>query len=142
MVLEREAKNINWRDCFHQLESKVYSQDKYTQLTTDVATTRYNSDLNRYPNVLAYDHSRVRLSLSDQDLYINANHVEIKDVDRQYILTQGPLLKTVDDFWLMVQQNNVPSIVMLCNCVENNMSKNILSVHIFDLHMISVDVEI
>ena len=69
MVLEREAKNINWRDCFHQLESKVYSQvntwlylineiiniktqDKYTQLTTDVATTRYNSDLNRYQHVL------------------------------------------------------------------------------------------
>ena len=33
-------------------------------------------------------------------------------------------MKTVDDFWLMVQQNNVPSIVMLCNCVENNMSKS------------------
>merc|ERR1719154_1061771 len=124
MFLERGAKNTNWRECFQQLEQKVYSQDRFTQLTTDVATTRCNSELNRYPNVLAFDHSRVGLSLNDREIYINANHVNVGEVDRRYILTQGPLLKTVDDFWLMVYQHNSPTIVMLCNCYENNMSKS------------------
>lgn len=124
MHLEREAKQTNWRDSFHQLESKVFSQDRFTQLSTDIATKRCNRELNRYENVLAYDHSRVRICHNSQDLYINANHVEVNEVERKYILTQGPLMKTVDDFWLMVWQQHSPSLVMLCNCFENNMSKS------------------
>ena len=42
----------------------------------------------------------------------------------RYILTQGPLHSTVDDFWLMVFQYNSSVIVMLCSCVENNRSKS------------------
>ena len=48
----------------------------------------------------------------------------VKEVERSYILAQGPLMKTVDDFWLMVWQHSSPTIVMLCNCFENNMSKS------------------
>ena len=79
----------------------------------------------RYHNVLAYDHSRALITdPDDKDLYINANLVKSPSTGREYLLTQGPLPTTVDDFWLMVFQYNSSVIVMLCNCVENNRSKS------------------
>ena len=79
----------------------------------------------RYHNVLAYDHSRALITdAEDKDLYINANLVKSPSAGREYMLTQGPLPTTVDDFWLMVFQYNSSVIVMLCSCVENNRSKS------------------
>lgn len=49
--------------------------------------------------------------------YINANHVRFQD--RSYIVTQGPLPTTVGDFFQMVAQEKVKTIVMLCNVVED-----------------------
>jgi len=124
MLLEREAKHNDWRKSFLDIETKVYTSDKFTCLTNDVSLRRSNSLLNRYPNVSAYDHSRVHISHNNEDLYINANLVRSTEADRKYILTQGPLKETVDDFWLMVYQYNSPTIVMLCSCYENNMPKS------------------
>jgi len=123
-MLAREAKSNNWRRSFEELENKVYSSDRFTSLTNNESLRRSNSSLNRYPNVSAYDHSRVILTHNDEDLYINANLVKSSEANREYILTQGPLKHTVDDFWLMVWQNKCPTIVMLCNCVENGISKS------------------
>ena len=79
----------------------------------------------RYHNVLAYDHSRALITdPDDKELYINANLVKSPSTGREYLLTQGPLPTTVDDFWLMVFQYNSSVIVMLCSCVENNRSKS------------------
>ena len=75
--------------------------------------------------MLAYDHSRALITdQDDKDLYINANLVKSPSAGREYMLTQGPLPTTVDDFWLMVFQYNSSVIVMLCSCVENNRSKS------------------
>jgi len=124
MTLEREAKHNNWKDSFQEIETKIYTSDRFTCLTNDTSLRRSNSSLNRYPNVSAYDHSRVRLTHNDEDVYINANLVKAPETERQYILSQGPLKETVDDFWLMIFQYNCSTIVMLCNCWENNMSKS------------------
>jgi len=124
MLLEREAKHNDWRKSFLEIETKVYTSDRFSCLTNDVALRRSNSLSNRYPNVLAYDHSRVHVSHNNEDLYINANLVRATEADRKYILTQGPLKETVDDFWLMVYQYSSPTIVMLCSCYENNMPKS------------------
>jgi len=89
-----------------------------------VAYRESNLDLNRFHNVLAYDHSRALITHDNKEIYINANVVKCPESDREYILTQGPLHSTVDDFWLMVLQYNSSAIVMLCSCVENNRSKS------------------
>ena len=36
----------------------------------------------------------------------------------------GPLENTVDDFWLMIYQQNCSVVVMLCNCIEMNRDKS------------------
>lgn len=37
---------------------------------------------------------------------------------REYIVTQGPLPSTRDDFWRMIWEQNSRNVVMLTKCVE------------------------
>ena len=85
-----------------------------------------NRDKNRYNNIAAYDHTRVRLPLIDGDPvsdYINANFIDGYAQERAYIATQGPLEGTCDDFWRMCWEENVDTIVMLTGLEENGRVK-------------------
>uniref|UniRef100_A0A673AID9 protein-tyrosine-phosphatase n=1 Tax=Sphaeramia orbicularis TaxID=375764 RepID=A0A673AID9_9TELE len=76
----------------------------------DSAKKDENRMKNRYGNIIAYDHSRVRLQPQDGDGgsdYINANYVDV-----------SPMQETVYDFWRMVWQENTAAIVMVTNLVE------------------------
>uniref|UniRef100_A0A6Q2YXG0 protein-tyrosine-phosphatase n=1 Tax=Esox lucius TaxID=8010 RepID=A0A6Q2YXG0_ESOLU len=76
-----------------------------------------NRNKNRYGNIIAYDHTRVRLQLLDGDPhsdYINANYID----PCSPILFLGPMQETVRDFWRMIWQENSGSIVMVTNLVE------------------------
>ncbi|XP_022653946.1 protein-tyrosine-phosphatase PTP1-like [Varroa destructor] len=81
-----------------------------------------NRKLNRYTDVLAFEHSRVVLSRGDVD-YINANHLVYERARRSYILTQGPLPETVGHFWLMVWEQRAPVIIMLNKIIEKQRLK-------------------
>lgn len=87
----------------------------------DSAKKDENRMKNRYGNIIAYDHSRVRLQPQegegDSD-YINANYVDGYHRPNHYIATQGPMQETVYDFWRMVWQENTAAIVMVTNLVE------------------------
>lgn len=63
-----------------------------TPLTWDASIADVNRLKNRYANVVAYDHSRVRLrsvgGATDVDNYINANYIDGFCRPRAYIATQ------------------------------------------------------
>jgi len=101
------------------------------------ALAEENVPRNRYANVLANEHSRVRLSgiavaaaqatqgtavdrsrgfggtASIPSDYINANRINGVAPHAGYIATQAPLGETASHFWHMIVDEQVPIIVML-----------------------------
>ena len=75
------------------------------------------------------DQNRVRLKRLDNERngYINASLVALPFAHTDYILTQGPLLNTVDDFWQMIFEQNSHIIVMLNKVNENGQNKSVSS---------------
>ncbi|XP_050528950.1 tyrosine-protein phosphatase 10D-like isoform X1 [Daktulosphaira vitifoliae] len=85
-----------------------------------------NRPKNRFTNILPYDHSRFKLQPVDDEEgsdYINANYVPGHNSVREFIVTQGPLHSTRDDFWRMCWESGTRSIVMLTRCVEKGREK-------------------
>ncbi|XP_027702769.1 receptor-type tyrosine-protein phosphatase mu isoform X3 [Vombatus ursinus] len=87
----------------------------------DSAKKDENRMKNRYGNIIAYDHSRVRLQTLEGDTnsdYINGNYIDGYHRPNHYIATQGPMQETIYDFWRMVWHENTASIIMVTNLVE------------------------
>ncbi|KAK9723342.1 Protein-tyrosine phosphatase [Popillia japonica] len=85
-----------------------------------------NRPKNRFTNILPYDHSRFKLQPVDDEEgsdYINANYVPGHNSPREFIVTQGPLHSTRDDFWRMCWESNSRAIIMLTRCVEKGREK-------------------
>nr|CAD7427319.1 unnamed protein product [Timema monikensis] len=85
-----------------------------------------NRPKNRFTNILPYDHSRFRLQPVDDEEgsdYINANYVPGHNSPREFLVTQGPLHSTRDDFWRMCWESNSRAIIMLTNCIEKGREK-------------------
>ncbi|GAB1610548.1 receptor-type tyrosine-protein phosphatase kappa-like, partial [Argonauta hians] len=91
------------------------------------ASKRENSYLNRFPQKLPYDNSRVVLTpdISSDNTYINASHVTYKRPGQcKYIAAQSPFNKeTVRDFWRLIYQQKVKVVVMLTKHMEENVLK-------------------
>lgn len=85
-----------------------------------------NRPKNRFTNILPYDHSRVKLLPTDDEEgsdYINSNYIPGFNSPREFIVTQGPLHSTRDDFWRMIWEQNSRAIVMLTRCFEKGREK-------------------
>lgn len=90
-----------------------------------------NIGKNRYKDVFALEHSRVRLRGLLGNDYINANHVKCNGShaagkeagEEAYICTQAPLPSTMEDFWRMVWEQRTGVIVMLTRLFEGGKRK-------------------
>ncbi|NXL50064.1 PTPRJ phosphatase, partial [Podilymbus podiceps] len=111
--------NCGFAEEYEELKSAGVHQPKFA------AELAENRGKNRYNNVLPYDISRVKLS--DQsaatDDYINASYMPGYNSKKAFIAAQGPLPNTIDDFWRMIWEKNIYSIVMLTKCVEQARTK-------------------
>uniref|UniRef100_A0A8C8AIU0 Receptor-type tyrosine-protein phosphatase eta n=1 Tax=Otus sunia TaxID=257818 RepID=A0A8C8AIU0_9STRI len=111
--------NCGFAEEYEELKSAGVHQPKFA------AELAENRGKNRYNNVLPYDISRVKLSdqSSATDDYINANYMPGYNSKKAFIAAQGPLPNTIDDFWRMIWEKNIYSIVMLTKCVEQARTK-------------------
>ncbi|CAD6190109.1 unnamed protein product [Caenorhabditis auriculariae] len=83
-----------------------------------------NKEKNRYQDVPCQDNDRVVLTFPGVSTdYIHANYVGTAIDKRRFICTQGPLEKTLFDFWAMVIQEKCETIIMLCNFCEQDKIK-------------------
>lgn len=94
-----------------------------------IASREINKPKNRFRNIKPYDDTRVTLSTgSSSSDYINASYIQgVRPngvtVQNMYIATQGPLDRTIPDFWQMIWEQSCPFIVMLTNPIENKKVK-------------------
>ncbi|NXJ95328.1 PTPRJ phosphatase, partial [Corythaixoides concolor] len=112
--------NCGFAEEYEELKSAGVHQPKFA------AELAENRGKNRYNNVLPYDISRVKLSdlqLSTTDDYINANYMPGYNSKKAFIAAQGPLPNTIEDFWRMIWEKSIYSIVMLTKCVEQARTK-------------------
>ncbi|XP_075611087.1 receptor-type tyrosine-protein phosphatase eta isoform X7 [Balearica regulorum gibbericeps] len=111
--------NCGFAEEYEELKSAGVHQPKFA------AELAENRGKNRYNNVLPYDISRVKLSdqSSPTDDYINANYMPGYNSKKAFIAAQGPLPNTIEDFWRMIWEKNIYSIVMLTKCVEQARTK-------------------
>ncbi|PNF23076.1 Tyrosine-protein phosphatase 69D [Cryptotermes secundus] len=100
--------------------------DRFPDRTTRHSEARENAYKNRYPDIKAYDQTRVRLSQVDSVVgsdYINANFVVGYKERKKFICAQGPMDNTVCDFWRMVWEQHLELILMLTNLEEYSKTK-------------------
>ncbi|XP_046542684.1 uncharacterized protein LOC124253012 [Haliotis rubra] len=86
-----------------------------------VAASPEHRPKNRFKSLYPYDHSRVVLQKTPGNKhsdYINANYIDTYTRKKAFIATQGPMPKTVGDFWRMVWQEETDIIVMLTRLKE------------------------
>ncbi|CAH1242713.1 PTPRA [Branchiostoma lanceolatum] len=137
---DTEVEVANIHHYMHKLRTEQPGADKtgfdiefgnLTRLPVDRANMRSgnlpeNIAKNRVLQILPYDTSRVFLQhkagVKGSD-YINASFIDGYREKDVYIATQGPLERTVEDFWRMVWEWNSCSIVMLSELKEKSRNK-------------------
>lgn len=121
-------------------EFEILNQEAKTSIKPRTTTAELNENIrkNRFYDILPYDFNRVKLIADNENKsrksnYINASYINIDNLLLSYIAAQGPIgadesrggqrLNTVADFWQMIWQENINTIVTLTGCVENGRQK-------------------
>jgi len=81
-----------------------------------VGTNEDNKLKNQCSTVIPFDRNRVILTpdaMRPHSTYINASFIEGYHNDESFIITQDPMPSTAEDFWRMVTEHSVSTMVML-----------------------------
>nr|XP_034322449.1 receptor-type tyrosine-protein phosphatase epsilon [Crassostrea gigas] len=116
-IIVENSKNEN--DGFKKEYAALLYGERYP---CEIGKHPENIPKNRFKTTFPYDHSRIVLENQASD-YINANFIDGLHRKDEYIATQGPKPSTVDDFWLMIWQENVVQVIMLTNLKEGTRKK-------------------
>ena len=114
-----------------QGKSTIMIDEEYKRLPSGkihpwtIAEQPENAIKNRFPDILAYDHSRVVLQKSEaRGNYFNANFIDGYNKPKQFIAAQSPFDPvSICDFWQMVYQERCSIIVMMCHLKEEGVIK-------------------
>lgn len=103
--------------------TQEYRENKEYKPPVSHAVSASHGEKNRYRHIYCADENRVILKDRDKDNdYIHASWMKMPD-DVQFISTQGPIERTLEDFWHMIYTEKAPVIVMLCNYIEDEQEK-------------------
>eukprot|EP00731_Ephydatia_muelleri_P019163 Em0011g1203a len=118
----------------HQERDKMFEHEFQSipecRHPTETAALPCNKGKNRFHNISPYDYNRVLLQkmegVEGSD-YINASVIDVNydgyKKTHAYIMAQGPMPNTVGDFWRMIVENKLDTIVMLTQCNEGGKRK-------------------
>ncbi|XP_015755647.1 PREDICTED: receptor-type tyrosine-protein phosphatase delta-like [Acropora digitifera] len=90
----------------------LITADDVTDIKDSVGRQKENASKNRFPDIVPLNGSRVILQDANSD-YINASYVDTFRERNSFIMTQAPLENTIEDFWKMIWDYNIGTIVML-----------------------------
>lgn len=95
---------------------KIKSITDDTNKTCAVGQGEENHCKNRSELVIPFDRNRVILTPipgREHSTYINASFVEGYDNSESFIITQDPIEDTISDFWRMISEQGINTIVMI-----------------------------
>ena len=134
--LRAELAKIAEQQASHELDRGQGFVDRFkalapvgTKRSKKACMSSSNTRKNRYPDIVAYDHTRVKLSKKfnkGSNDYLNANYVGLLPGKKQHvthIAAQGPLPDTIHHFWQMVWEQDASIIVMVTTLQERGKIK-------------------
>ncbi|KAK6179861.1 hypothetical protein SNE40_012119 [Patella caerulea] len=134
--IEEESSRISLKNLLKYIKDKKTKsayEKEYKELpgglcsSYDYCMNAVNKSKNRYKNICAFDHSRVKLDIMNGDPnsdYINACYITgYGDHKNKYVASQGPVVDIVNEFWRMIWIVETGKIIMLTNLVEIGVHK-------------------
>jgi netrin-G3 ligand len=111
--------------------SREIVQTEYSEIDTNspdksVKVAKQFPTKNRFQNISPFDDNLVTLPLilnEEGSNYINASYVDGYQRMKAYIAAQGPLPHTAVDFWRMIWEYKLPTIIMLTQLLEKGITK-------------------
>jgi len=92
-----------------------------------VGTNEENRQKNQGEQVIPFDRNRVILTpegMRPHSTYINASFIEGYHNDESFIITQDPMRNTVEDFWRMVTEHKIRTMVQLTDIITGGSSNS------------------
>ncbi|KAI6656528.1 Receptor-type tyrosine-protein phosphatase alpha-like [Oopsacas minuta] len=105
-----------------ELDFKALTSGKIDTRQFSDGNLPVNIGKNRSTHILPFNKNRVKLTMMpgvDGSDYINASIIDSYAFKHVFISTQAPMDSTICDFWRMIFERNVHTVIMLCNLIEH-----------------------